>query len=123
MIIISLMYVKNILIRFKRLATLLAVIAPLTACELGLIEPHQIDIEQGNAISQEEFESLYTGMTQAEVLEAIGAPLMKDSFHPDRWDYVYRLKPGKGRIRESRFTLYFRDEILVKIDGEEYKEY
>jgi outer membrane protein assembly factor BamE len=123
MIIISLMYVKNILIHFKRLAALLAVIAPLTACELGLIEPHQIDIEQGNAISQEEFESLYTGMTQAEVLEAVGAPLMKDSFHPDRWDYVYRLKPGKGRVRESRFTLYFRDEILVKIDGGEYKEY
>jgi len=123
MIIISLMYVKNILIRFRRSVALLAVIAPLTGCEFGLIQPHQIDIEQGNAISQKEFESLYTGMTQAEVLEAVGAPMMKDSFHPDRWDYVYRLKPGKGRVRESRFTLYFRDEILVKIDGEEYKEY
>ncbi len=123
MILISLMYVKYILILFTRPAALVAMTVLLSACELGLIEPHKIDIEQGNAISQEEFESLYTGMTQAEVLEAVGAPMMKDSFHPDRWDYIYRLKPGKGRVRNSRFSLYFRDEILVKIDGKEYKEY
>ncbi len=123
MIIISLMYVKNILIRLGRAGALFALLLPLTGCELGLIEPHQIDIEQGNALTQEEFESLYTGMTQAEVLEAVGAPMLKDSFHPDRWDYVYRLKPGKGRERHSRLTLYFRDEILVKIDSKEYKEY
>ena len=123
MILISLMYVKNILIRFGTAAALLAIVVPLTGCELGLIEPHKIDIEQGNAITQEEFESLYTGMTRNEVLAAVGAPLLQDSFHPDRWDYLYRLKPGKGRVRESRFTLYFRDDILVKIDGGEYKEY
>ena len=117
------MYVKNILILFGRAGILLALIGPLTACELGLIEPHKIDIEQGNALTQEEFESLYTGMTQAEVLAAVGAPMLKDSFHPERWDYVYRLKPGRGQERHSRLTLYFRDEILVKIDSGEYKEY
>ena len=86
-------------------------------------EPHKLTIEQGNAVSLEEFESLYTGMTQAEVMEAIGAPMLKDPFHADRWDYIYRQKPGKGRERNSHFTLYFRSEILVKIDGENYKEY
>ena len=123
MIIISLMCAKNILIRLSRAAALACLIVVSGACEYGLIEPHKIDIEQGNAISQEEFESLYTGMTEEEVLKAIGAPLLRDSFHPDRWDYLYRLKPGKGRERNSRFTLYFRGGILVKIDGDEYKEY
>ena len=123
MILISLMYVKNILILLVRPVALFTAVFLLSACELGLIEPYKLSIEQGNAVSQEEFESLYTGMTQTEVLEAIGAPMMKDSFNPERWDYVYRLKPGKGRVRDSRFTLYFRDEILVKIDGEKYKEY
>ena len=117
------MYVKNILILFIRPSLLAATLLLLSGCELGLIEPHKLTIEQGNAISQKEFESLYTGMTQAEVLKAIGAPMLKDPFHADRWDYIYRLKPGKGRERNSRFTLYFRDEILVKIDGEDYKEY
>lgn len=121
MIIISLMYVKNILIRFRRPLALAATIFLLSSCEM--LQPHKLTIEQGNAISLEEFESLYTGMTQDEVLQTVGAPMLMDSFHPERWDYVYRLKPGKGRERNSRFTLYFRDEILVKIDGEEYKEY
>ena len=117
------MYIKNILILFIRAAAITISMMLLSACELGLIQPHKLTIEQGNAISQEEFESLYTGMTQSEVLAAVGAPMLKDPFHADRWDYVYRLKPGKGREKNSRFTLYFRDQILVKIDGENYKEY
>jgi len=117
------MYVNNILILFARTSILAATMLLLGACEFGLIEPYKLDIEQGNAISQEEFESLYTGMTQTEVMEAIGAPMLKDPFHADRWDYIYRQTPGKGRERKSHFTLYFRDEILVKIDGENYKEY
>jgi outer membrane protein assembly factor BamE len=122
MILIFLMVAKNILILFLKPAVLAAVVL-LGACGSELFQPHKIDIEQGNAISQDEFESLYTGMTQQEVMEALGAPMLKNPFHADRWDYVYRLKPGKGRVRESRFTLYFRDEILVKIEGEDYKEY
>ena len=117
------MYVKNILILFLRSSALAASLMLLGACESGWIEPHRIDIEQGNAITQEEFESLYTGMNRSEVLEAVGAPMMQDPFHADRWDYIYRLKPGKGRERNSHFTLYFRDDVLVKIDGENYKEY
>ncbi len=117
------MYINNILILFLRTSALSATLLLLSGCELGLIQPHKLTIEQGNSVSLEEFESLYTGMTQTEVLEAIGAPMLKDPFHADRWDYVYRQKPGKGRERNSHFTLYFRDEILVKIDGENYKEY
>ena len=122
MLIVSLMYVKYILILFIRSSVLTAAML-LLGCELGIIEPHKLDIEQGNAVTQEEFESLYIGMTQAEVLQTIGAPMLQDPFHADRWDYIYRHKPGKGRERKSHFTLYFRGEILVKIDGENYKEY
>ena len=117
------MYVNKILILFIRPSVLAAAMLLLSACELGLIEPYKLTIEQGNAVTQEEFESLYTGMTQEEVMKAIGAPMLQDPFHADRWDYYYRLKPGKGRERNSHFTLYFRGEVLVKIDGEHYKEY
>jgi outer membrane protein assembly factor BamE len=120
--IISLAVLKNFLKASGRNIVLASLIVGPGACS-WLPEPHKLDIEQGNAITLEEFESLYTGMTQAEVLEAVGAPLIKDPFHNYRWDYVYRLKPGKGRERHSQFTLYFRDGILVKIDGENYKEY
>lgn len=116
------MVLKNFLQAWCRNTALAGLIAIPGACS-WLPEPYKLPIEQGNAITQEEFESLYTGMTQTEVVEAVGAPLIKDPFHPYRWDYVYRQKPGKGRERHSQFTLYFRDGILVKIDGENYKEY
>ena len=116
------MYVKNIYRFSLRSVAVAGLILLHSACSWPP-QPHKLDIEQGNAISQEEFESLYTGMSEAQVLEAVGAPMLMDPFHPDRWDYVYRLKPGKGRVRNSRFTLYFRDGVLVKIDGEDYKEY
>ena len=117
------MYVKNILIITLKAMAFSALLASISACASILPEPHKIDIEQGNAITEEEFQSLYTGMSETEVMEALGAPLIRDPFHPDQWVYLYRLKPGKGHLRESRFTLYFRDGILVKIDGDEYKEY
>ncbi|MGB5455485.1 MAG: outer membrane protein assembly factor BamE [Gammaproteobacteria bacterium] len=116
------MVLKNIFLTCLRYAPLAGLILLFSACS-WLPQPHKLDIEQGNAITQEEFESLYTGMSQAEVLETVGAPMLKDPFHANRWDYIYRLTPGKGRERHSQFTLYFRDGILVKIDGENYKEY
>jgi len=116
------MYVKNIYIYPLKICAMASLIALQTACSL-LPQPHKLDIEQGNAITQEEFESLYTGMSQSDVLETVGAPIMKDPFHSDRWDYIYRYTPGKGRERNSKFTLYFRDGVLVKIDGADYKEY
>ena len=122
MISISFMYLKNFCTARARNYAVAALILLQGACSL-LPEPHKLDIEQGNAVSQEEFESLYTGMSQTEVLEAVGAPMLKNPFHADRWDYVYRLTPGKGRERHSQFTLYFRGGILVKIDGDQYKEY
>ncbi len=117
------MYIKNSLIFTCKSALIAAVIAIISACEAILPTPHKIDIEQGNTITQEEFESIYTGMTKQEVIQALGQPMLQDPFHSDRWDYIYRLKPGKGRLRESKFTLFFRNGVLVKIDGDGYKEY
>lgn len=118
------MAMKNIcFFRLKRTTFAMLALMWLPGACSWLPEPHKLDIEQGNAVTQDEFELLYTGMSETEVLETIGAPMLINPFHADRWDYIYRLKPGKGRERESRFTLYFRDGILVKIDGEDYKEY
>lgn len=98
-------------------------IITLCACEYLLPEPHRIDIQQGNQIKYEDFEKLYTGMGRDEVLVLLGKPLVADPFHPDRWDYIYRLQPGKGRLKTSRLTLYFKDDMLIRIDDEQYREY
>ena len=84
---------------------------------------YRIDIQQGNQLKQEDVEKLYTGMSRNDVIGLLGKPLIEDPFHPERLDYVYRLKPGKGTLKKSRLTLYFKDDALIQIDSKEFKEY
>ncbi|MDP2761654.1 MAG: outer membrane protein assembly factor BamE [Sideroxyarcus sp.] len=78
--------------------------------------PHKIDIRQGNLITQDMRARIKLGMTAAQVKAALGAPLVNDVFHPQRWDYIYRLQE-KGRVTESqRLTLYFENGTLARID-------
>ena len=83
-------------------------------------EPHRIDIQQGNKVDPETYEKLKKGMTRKQVVFLLGTPLLKDAFHQDRWDYIYYLKPGNDPVKQSRVTLYFKGNKLIKIDGSHY---
>lgn len=78
----------------------------------------KIDVPQGNIVTQEMVNQLKPGMTQRQVLFVMGTPLLTDTFHPERWDYVYRVKPGYGDAEQFRVTLYFQDDILAGLDGD-----
>ena len=82
--------------------------------------PHRIDIQQGNKVSPEDFAKLKNGMSRNQVIFVLGSPLLKDPFHSDRWDYIYYLKPGNKEIKQSRITLYFDGDTLVRIDDSAY---
>lgn len=94
----------------------------LSACESIMPEVHRLDLQQGNTIKLEQLESLETGMTKAEVRKIMGSPMLSDPFHNQRWDYIYRFIPNKGFERKSLLTLYFDDDVLVRIDDSEYIE-
>jgi outer membrane protein assembly factor BamE len=83
-------------------------------------EPHRIDIQQGNRVTPENMEKIKSGMSRKQVLFVLGSPLLKDPFHQDRWDYIYYLKPGNRAVKQSRLTLYFDGDLLVKIDDSDY---
>ncbi len=89
----------------------LLAIALSTGCD-----PHRIDIQQGNRIESDTLTKLKTGMNRKQVLFILGSPLLKDPFHQDRWDYIYYFKPGNDAVKQSRVTLYFDGDSLVKID-------
>jgi len=58
-------------------------------------------------------------MSKRDVQTLLGTPLIKDKYHPDRWDYAYYLKMGRSRETTSRLiTLYFEDEKLARITGD-----
>ena len=84
----------------KRLRTILCVLCCVTAlsgCDKGLLTIYKIDVQQGNALLAEDVEKIQVGMDKEQVLFVLGSPLIVDSFHPDRWDYVYLLSRDTGQ--------------------------
>ncbi len=79
---------------------------------------HRIDVQQGNVVTQENVDLLKPGMSKRQVRFTLGTPMIADAFHADRWDYVYRMEPGKGEIEQKRLTLYFKGDALSSITGD-----
>ena len=100
----------------KTIACALCCMAVLSGCEKGLLTIYKIDVQQGNALKAEDVEKIRLGMNREQVLYVLGSPLIVDSFHPDRWDYVYMLKPGYAPTQRSQLTLIFdRDKVIEMI--------
>lgn len=80
---------------------------------------YKLDINQGNYISQDMVDKLKVGQTKTQVKATIGTPLITSAFRDNRWDYVYEYTSG-GRLREHRqFTVYFKDDLLARWEGDE----
>ena len=61
---------------------------------------------------------LRPGMTKSQVRFTMGTPLIQDSFHSNRWDYVYQMRE-KGKITEQRrVILDFENELLKTVRGD-----
>lgn len=112
----------QLFIRIRSLLIALGCITAVSACASWLPEPHKLDLQQGNTVKLEQLESIKLGMTKSEVRKIMGSPMLADPFHTQRWDYIYRFIPNKGFERKSLLTLYFKEDVLVKIDDSEYVE-
>lgn len=79
---------------------------------------YKADVQQGNVITQEQVNKLEPGMNKTQVRYIMGTPMLVDTFHQDRWDYIYTLKKG-GRVQEKkRVSLLFKDDLLVNVEGD-----
>jgi len=76
------------------------------------------DIQQGNVIDQEMINKLKPGMSKRQVTYLLGTPGVVDSFHQNRWDYIYTLKKNNKDIEQRDLALYFEDDRLTKIEGD-----
>lgn len=95
----------------------------LTACSnypasLPSIKPYRMDIQQGNVVTSKMMLQLRPGMTKAQVRFVMGTPLIADSFHANRWDYLYRMQKGGKVIEQRRVILDFEDEKLKGVRGD-----
>lgn len=73
------------------------------------------DVQQGNVFAQADIDTLSLGMPSDTVVEAIGEPVIRDPFHPNRWDYVSYHHSGEGDVTTDSFTLFFEDGKLSEI--------
>lgn len=68
---------------------------------------HKIDIQQGNVVSQDMVDQLRPGMTTRQVRFIMGTPLITDTFHSNRWDYLYSIQVAGGTRKQERISLTF----------------
>jgi outer membrane protein assembly factor BamE len=58
-------------------------------------------------------------MTRKQVRFIMGNPLLTDTFHADRWDYLYSLQPGGGERQQERISVIFNsNDQLVSLSGD-----
>lgn len=84
----------------------------------SMLSPYRIDVRQGNYITQDMVVKLKAGQSKDQVRFILGSPLIEEAFHRERWDYIYRLKPGHGEVIERTFAVYFVDDKLARVSGD-----
>lgn len=85
---------------------------------ISKLTPYKVDIQQGNFVSAEMLSRLKEGMTKEQVRFVLGTPLLTDMFHSNRWDYLFRLQKPSGAITTNRVTIYFKDNLVERIQND-----
>lgn len=76
---------------------------------------YRVDVQQGNLLDEEDIDAVQPGMTRSQVRFLLGTPMVEDSFHHDRWDYVYYFRRGDSGREEKRW-------LIVRFDGDRVRE-
>ena len=79
---------------------------------------YKLDVQQGNIITAEMLMGLKPGMTRAQVKYVLGTPLIQDSFHENRWDYIYKMIKDDRLIEERHVVVRFKDDELFDVKGD-----
>jgi len=96
------------------LPTLFLLAALLAGCNL-LYKP---EVQQGTLLSAEMLANLRPDMTKRQVRLLLGSPSVSDTFHPERWDYIYSVNRAGEKVTPQHLTLYFHNDTLVRAEGD-----
>lgn len=104
----------------------LAGVAGLAACSslnlsgerfFGLITPYRADVVQGNVVTKEQLDQLKPGLTRDQVRQLLGAPLLTDPFHADRWDYVFLMRRQGTEPQSRSLVVRFAGERVSSVEA------
>jgi outer membrane protein assembly factor BamE len=77
---------------------------------------HIPDVQQGNVLEPDVLAQLHTGLSKKQVRFLMGTPIIRDAFHPERWDYVYLFTSEDSKTIRQRVTLFFEHDTLSRIE-------
>lgn len=96
-----------------RTTLLLLLLAALTGCNIV----HKQNIQQGNVVDQEELAELQIGMSKRQVEVLLGAPVLRNPFHADRWDYINTYAQRGGKMERRVLTVEFDNDRVTGFHG------
>ena len=73
---------------------------------------HHLDVQQGNIVSSKTVQELKLGMSQTQVENLLGTPVLVQSFS-DRISYIYTWRSDETPFHEKSLILYFSNGRLV----------
>lgn len=97
----------------KKLISLVLIGMLLSGC--SLFRTHKMDVEQGNIIKESDVEKLHVGMSESQVKDVMGNPVLVNIFTPNRLDYIYTFRAGYGRPIEKRVICVFQNGRLKEV--------
>lgn len=102
-------------------ATLLAGCGSLQSSDnfLGFITPYRVEVVQGNVLTKEQVALVKPGLTRAQVRDVLGSPLLTDSFHADRWDYVFTIRRQGTEPQQRKVVVLFDGDTLKSISAQD----
>ncbi len=106
-----------LLINIHLKVIILSVSLILAGCSIVPSILYQIDVQQGNVITQEMVEKLKPGMTKSQVRFVMGTPLVVDIFRDNRWDYIYVRQEGGELIDKQGIAIFFEEDRLTYIEN------
>ncbi|WP_311883306.1 outer membrane protein assembly factor BamE [Halomonas piscis] len=104
--------------KLTRIIALSVTLATVSGCSTFGV--YKRDIPQGNLITQEMVQQLRPGMSQRQVTQVMGRPLLEAPFDAREWDYVFQLDKAYSGVETRRLTLTFDDTgqlVNIEKDG------
>lgn len=86
---------------------------------MSSVTPYKIEIVQGNVVTREQLAQLRPGMTRDQVRDILGAPMLADVFHVDRWDYPFTLRRKGVEAQRRNVVIGFAGNVVKTIEAPE----
>jgi len=106
---IETLHIRILTYVLRRLALIIFISMTIQSCV------YRVDVQQGNLLEDNDVEAVQVGMTRSQVRFLLGTPVVEDSFHRDRWDYIYYFRQGRRRTADRSWLIVHFDADRVKV--------